>query len=262
MRYALLLALLLARPAFATETIALQGRAIGAPAGDCLVYRWDSDVLFHNRADAPAAVHLIGVSNGGPALPALVEFTIAANQSTTLALQNAHWAPAASPLWVVRFDAPESVTTESRMSVGYNTPCVVGSPPVGAGAFGKVSFPIYRALQPAGVPKVHLGTDAAFVASRVNVAVYNAGIATAAVHVELRQVCDDRLVTARDVMVESDTVVQIGGLSNSTQCTTNAAFASMTYVTVTADQPSASWVSVLPTSEQIRATYAVSISSP
>jgi hypothetical protein len=261
MRTSLFILLLVAVPAAATDTYVLQGFATGATV-DCKAYLWETDVLFYNRGNGARTVRLIGVSNGGAVQPR-AEFPVEPRKSTTLRRENAGWSPSATvPLWVAHFDMPDDVAAESRMEIGYLYPCVSGSPQTGSGAIGKVSFPTYRSLQPAGVPKIHLGTDAAQVPSRINVAVYNAGTSTATVNIELRQSCDDTLITSRDIAVPADTALQVGGFRNDTKCSINPAFGYMTYVIVTSDQPGLSWISVLPTADELKVTYAVPVTSP
>jgi hypothetical protein len=251
---------LLSFAAKAGDMYLLQGSATGAPApGACKVYDWRGIVLFHNRADVPADIRFVGVSNGRPYPGAIDSFRLDAHRSSTDGLTG--WFPAQQvTLWVLHLDVPDTVTVEGRIEIGFNQPCIIGGPQSGGGAYGKLSFPVYRALQPANVTKVHLGTDDAQVRSRVNVAVYNAASVAATAHLEVRQLCDDQVIDSRDVVIGPNTVEQITGLRSEPQCTLPPTM--MTYATVNVDQPSLSWVSVLANGEDLRATYVTPASSP
>ncbi len=254
-----LTALSLAGGAFADDVWVLQGFAQGA-IDVCRSYRWRGDVLFHNAAPLAARIRLIEVSNGAPPTFADRELTLAGNRSTSLALENKAWQPnPIVPIWVTHLDVPQAVTVESRILVGLDT--CTAQPPAD-GIFGKLSFPVFRSLQPPGTTKIHLGTDLAATSSRNNVAVYNASEVLAHVRIEVRQLCDEAIVDARDVDLAAKSVIQVTGLSTTTSGCANTAYAYMTYVAVTADQPSLSWVSSLTNTDPIKVVYAATSSSP
>ena len=240
----------------ADDVWVLQGFAFGqlTPA---LFYLWTGDVLLLNPNPTPATIRIIDISNG--TLRATNrEFVISPGRSTSVN-REAGWSPTANePLWVDHLDVPAGVVVESRISVGQALS--TGGPSMG-GVFGKVSFPAFRALQPAGVTKIHLGTDLEGIPSRNNVAVYNSADVAAHAHIEVHQVCDESRIDSRDLDIPGKTVVQVTGLSTHTTGCLNIG-TNYTYVAVTVDQPSLSWVSSLSNADPIKIVWGITSSSP
>jgi hypothetical protein len=250
---------LAAAVAIADDAWVVQGFAT-TDVSACKTYRWRGDLLFHNAAGTAAAVQLLGVSNGVPQSPDRV-ITIPAGRSTSLSVEGKNWAPAPQPpIWVTHVDIPPSVTLESRILIGLAT--CTGLPP-GDSNLGKLSFPVYRTLQPANVTKYYVGTDLGeTIQARNNVLVYNAGASSAHFRVEVRQICDDAVLDSRDLDVAADTALQLNGLNTRPAGCSNPAYAYQTYVAVTATQPSLSWVSAISNVDDIKVVYAANSSSP
>jgi hypothetical protein len=255
---------LLVPSARAVDVWALQGQAIGPPIDECRSYGWRGALLLHNARPAEAIVSFLDVSNGRPFVGIARELHIGPGK--TIAAPS-NWVPSpvspsqVSTLWVIHLDVPEGVTVESRIEI--TTESCVG-PPLGSPDRGKLSFPVYGVLQPAGTPKVHLGTDLASTSARDNIAVYNAGSATAQARLEVRRACDEQVIDARDLSVPPNSVIQVTGLNTATGCTPDTATVApyTTYATVTLDQPSLSWVSTLANDKQVNVVYGVNSSSP
>jgi len=113
-------------------------------------------------------------------------------------------------------------------------------------------MPVTRELVTRGLPQIHLGTDiggnAAGMADdgRTNVGVFNAAAAVATATVELRRSCDDVVVERRTATIPPNTIVQLNGFSSIFQgCTAINTGAYESYVVVTVDQPSFSYVITL-----------------
>lgn len=243
----------------ASQLYALQGMAIGPPLDPCTFYRWDGDLLFHNVGTTDAVVRAINVSNGR--LPSGVPLELPVPPGKTVAL-GTRWrpVPVLPPLWVIELDVPNDVVVESRIVIATE---YCAGPPTGNPKRGKLSFPIFRALQPPGSIKVHLGTDLASISARNNVAIYNVGTVAANAHIEIRRGCDDALVDSRDVQIAANSVISVNGFDAPTGCDLPGTTPpSVTYVTVVVDQPSLSWVSTLANGKEISVVYGVTSSSP
>lgn len=264
MRYAycFFLALGLSTSSPASDVYVVQGSAIGPQRNACDWYNWIGDVLFHNATSAPQTITLLGISNGDLPVGTDRTLTIPAGRTMSAFIQR-NWSPlptTVNPLWVDHLDVPNGVVLESRMEIGISTGC-------GPGQFGplngKLSFPVFRELQPAGVTAIHLGTDLGMVDARNNVGVFNAGSATANVHIELHQGCDDQTLSTVDVTVPPNTTRQFGIRDIATACpaTGGGTKGWVTYVTVTSDQPGISFVSSIANAKDIVVPYAVSSSS-
>ncbi len=252
----------LAVTANASDVYVLQGSA-DTPIDGCQFYGWRGAVLLHNASSADAIVTLLGFGNTPPLPGVTRQFRVEAGR--TAAAPNT-WTPSPqSPtLWVLHLDIPTDVTIEGRIEI--KTENCVG-PPSSFPDRGKLSFPVYRDLQPSNVTKVHLGTDLASTSARNNVAVYNGGTVNAHAHVEVHRACDDQVIDRRDVDIEPSAVLQVTGLTANPDvgCLSgggSAIAAYTTYVTVTVDQPSLSWVSTLANSKPISVVYGVNSSFP
>jgi len=241
--------------AVADDVWALQGSVCTG------TYWWLSDVLFHNAGSETATVRLLEVSNGVPQSSSDRELQLPPGRSSSIARAGKPWLPSAPvPLWVTHLDVPPNVTVESRIILG-RTVCI-GPQVGGAGIYGKISFPLFRALQPAGVTKIHLGTDLAELPTRNNVAVYNASDVPAHAIAEVRQLCDDTVIDTRQLDIPGKSVVQITGMNATTEGCNPGSGSRYAYVAVTVDQPSLSWVSSLSNADVIKVVWSVTASSP
>ena len=253
----IIIATTLSATAAADDVWVLQGNAVGASAG-LVSDLWISDALFFNTNPSPALVRLLGVSNGS-ALTTDRELVLAGGRGTSLNREDKRWSPSSeAPLWITHLDVPTGVVVESRISIGL-IPTFNGPPMNGVNR--KISFPVFRALQPAGTPKIHLGTDLEVIPARNNVAVYNAGDAVAHAQVAVHQICDGRILDTRSFAIPANTIIQVAGLSTTTIGCTNTG-AMYVYVAVTVDQPSLSWVSSLSNRDVVKVVWAVTSSSP
>ncbi len=238
----------------AEDVYVVQGSAIGPQVDQNFMLVWSSDAFFYNAGAVVSHVTLLHISNGGgrpdPSGDVLV---IPARSSRSLLVDKSTWsANTGAPLWVLHLDAPADTLTEDALyigSVGINLP----SPSTSRFRFGKARLPVFRSLAPAGQQQVHLATSLGpssnnpveiQTPSRLNVTIYNAGNVAAAALIEIRQHCDDHLVTSKTVTIPADTIVQVSGFEAKTfDCPpTGERFV---YTVVTVDQPSFSFVSNL-----------------
>jgi hypothetical protein len=245
----------------ADDVWVLQGSAQSSLEGNLLLYLYTSDVLLYNTNQSPARIRVIEVSNG-PLLTTDRELILEPAHSTSIARAKKEWHPdSTAPLWVTHLDVPAGVIVESRISVGQL--CTVCGNMPNPGIFGKLSFPVMRTLQTPLVPKIHVGTDLHAVPARNNVAVYNDGAVTAHAHIEVHQLCDEAIIDTRDIEIPAKSVLQTNNLlAVPANCTTAGTGAEYTYVTVTVDQPSVSWVSSLSNADRIKVVWAATSSSP
>jgi hypothetical protein len=244
----------------ADDVWVLQGNAQASQeGGNVLLYLYTSDVLLYNPNQSAARIRVIEVSNG-PLVTTDRELILQTAHSTSIARANKAWHPdSTAPLWVTHLDVPAGVIVESRVSIGQL--CTVCGNVPQLGIFGKLSFPVMRTLQTPLVPKIHLGTDLHAVPARNNVAVYNDAVFTAHAHVDVHQMCDETIIDSRDFDIPAKSVIQINNLSTVTNNCTNSG-AEYTYVAVTVDQPSLSWVSSLSNADRIKVVWAATSSSP
>lgn len=250
-----------------SEVYVAQGSAFGPVINACEMYRWTGDVVFHNANSTPATVTLLDLSNGtfDPLTSRMI--TIPAGKTVSINSAGRFWRPVetttSGPLWIDHLDIPDGVIVESRIELGVTSTC--GGLP--GPRKGKQSFPIFRQLQPANLPRFHVGTDLGLVDARNNVAVYNAGNQTAHVHIELRAGCDDSLLATQDVTLSANNIQQFGFPSTTTAGCPSGSFQGgtnlwVTYMVVTVDQPSLSFVSSLANRADLLLPYAVSSSVP
>ncbi len=250
----------------ASDVWAIQGQAIGPSVGNtCYMYQWMGDLLFHNTTPRAQTITVVDVSNGP--LPATGDRSLVVPSGATVssARRGKLWFPlptTSNPLWVTHLDIPDGVVMESRIEIG-QTRCAFGEVPNPSPIYGKLSFPVYRSLQPAGVPKFHIGTDLGSIDARNNVAVFNAGTSLANVHIDLRQGCDDAVIDTLDVVLAANTTQQFSLRNVQTNCGESATNTRpwVTYVVVTVDQPSVSFVSSLSNTLPLNVPYGVTFSS-
>ncbi len=237
---------LIASTVFASDVWVVQGSAQAATPTPCLFTLWVGDVLFFNTNPGSVNVALIGTSDSPPA-SSQASFTIGAGQAATLnAKTNFTWVPSSRPpIWVDHLSVPDGVRIESRLELS-EAECF--PPPASfPAAFGKLSFPVYRSLAPAGSQQLFLGADNGTADSRVNIGVYNAGTVRAAAHLEVRRACDDLVVATEGVTIAPNSLTQFSlqPTQDRPACIDNRANAYANYATVTVDQPSLAYVSTL-----------------
>jgi len=237
---------LVASTLVAADVWVVQGSAQAATPTPCLFTLWVGDVLFFNTNPGSVNVALVGTSDSPPA-SSQGGFTIGAGQAATLnAKTNFTWFPSSRPpIWVDHLSVPDGVRIESRLELS-EAECF--PPPASfPAAFGKLSFPVYRSLAPAGSPQLFLGADNGSADSRVNIGVYNAGTVQGAAHLEVRRACDDFVGAAQDVTIGPNSLTQFSlqQTQDHPACTDNRADAYENYATVTVDQPSLAYVSTL-----------------
>ena len=107
-------------------------------------------------------------------------------------------------------------------------------------------------LTPAGVPQAHLGADLGTdeigrpADARTNVGIYNGGDTVATATVEVKRNCDGSPIARATATLPPDSVVQLNGLQQQTLDAPPGCIESFeTYVVVTVDQPSFSYVVTL-----------------
>ncbi len=222
----------------------------------CTYTRWVDQLVFHNTTDAPALVRLLGVSDG-PIDPLARDLPIAAqrtvsvvgNDEQAVSGNRLRWTPTSSPLiWVDHLDVPAGIVLSSRGQVATNSgsPC---TPSPSLVIYAGFPLPATRILQPAGIPQVHLSTDlganglGSAANARVNVGVYNAGTVAATATIASRRGCDDALIAQQTISVPPNSVLQSLRIpSETTGCLSSDVPAYTTYIVVTVDQPSFSYV--------------------
>lgn len=249
---------LLAKTVCASDVYVIQGLALGPPINGCDTYQWLGDAIFHNSTASAKTIRLLDISNGP--LVGGTDATLVIDAGRTSSINASRvWVPNPETApWVLHLDVPDGVLVESRFEIGFVS-CL---PAERRPRYGKLSFPVYRALQPAGVVKVHVGTDLASINARNNVAIFNAGAVAASGHVEVHQGCDDALLHTIDVTIPANTVRQFALGTAQTSCPNlpvqGTTFDWVTYVTVTVDQPSLSWISTIANRDDLTVPYTVS----
>jgi hypothetical protein len=230
----------------------VRGSSSGAAQG-CVGLRWNADAILHNRTDQTSDVRLLHVSNGGDG--ANFPASIPAHSSATLS-STGLGGVANSNLWVVKVQVPEALVTEGRLESFNADLCNPGHPPA-LTASGKVPLPVFASLAPAGAEQVHYGTDLGGQAVRLNVAIYNASdVPASAVISVIQPLCVAAPVTAIG-LVPSDSIVQIQ-IPEVKACSTSSGLqAWASYVTVSVDQPSLSFVSAIANGVPTSVTHGV-----
>lgn len=223
-----------------------------APTGpNCEYLYWQDEMIFHNTGDAPASVRLISVSNGArPANPEALPIGPRTTRTSDgdASILTGTWGPTPpASLWVAHLDVPDGILAVSRASVRTFAGCNPFPGPSGR-TFAGVPMPVVRELTPPGVRSVHLGVDlggtdtAGPEVARTNVGIYNAGAATASAFIELRQACDDSVVTNRSLSIPANSIVQTRMDADVFEgCNGLNAAGYDRYVVVTVDQPSLSY---------------------
>jgi hypothetical protein len=223
----------------------------------CTYLTYRDDLVFYNAGESDATIGFLGTSNGSASNP--LPLTVEAGSTRSSAGDSSAastWAPDPRPLrglWVAHLEVPDEVQVLSRLLAisGEGPACTGGFPGGATHDYAGIAMPVVRTLTPARVAQVHLGTDiggngAGSDDGRVNIGIYNAGAATARATAELRRACDGSLLEARTAVIASNTIVQLNSFSGVfTGCSAIRTAAYETYVVVTVDQPSFSYVITL-----------------
>jgi hypothetical protein len=248
-----LFGLILSPLAQAADVYVVQGYAFGPLIDPTTAVLWSSNTIFYNTGSRDATISLLSVSNGGRAVSSGVA-TLGPQRSSSP--DGLSVSPGSGPLWVSHFDAPSDVLVDAALFIGW-TSFVGPSPGSFPYAYGKLRLPVFRSLVPAGQKQIHLLTSLGpasnipvqvQVPSRINVAIYNSASVPANAVIEIRQHCDDQIVTTRAVTIAPDTIVQIGPFDARTSSCGDSGFGQLGLfvdTTVTVDQPSFSFVSNL-----------------
>jgi hypothetical protein len=198
---------------------------------------WHDDLIFHNTTDRNLTVRLLSMTGGaGDRTP---ELDIPAHKTISLTNLWGMWSPAIEPLWVVQVDVPSGIVTSSRAG-GYSWLGTGGAPPSGVPDLGAFAMPVFRDLVPAGETQYLFGADLGAQAARVNVGLYNAGTSDSDFSVEVRSACDDSVLARKVVTLSAGNVVQQSLNPSPTSCLQSNPWSR--YVTVTASQPSISYI--------------------
>lgn len=220
----------------------------------CHATSWHDEVLLYNTSPTPATIRLLGSSAAPLPTGIPTEVLLPPRQVVSLDVATGfRWRPQPQndtyQMWAVHLDVPAGVVIDSRNAFQYDwLGCV--SPHLSQGyPLGKVSLPVYRALVPANVPQSSIGTDLGERTERLNVTIYNAGAVEARANIEIRRGCDESLADERTVTIPANSVVQFTGLkpgADTCEPSVSRGIARhIRYTTVTVDQPSVSYVSVI-----------------
>ena len=227
---------------FAADAWVLRGFA-----GPCLGLQWEADTLLLNTLPAPAVVRLVSVSDGTDSIPEPDRELIVPPGQTLSLNRNTAWHQPDVPLFVLRLDVPEGVLIEGVLNLGTGSGdgCPLPPAPDSSAAYGTIHLPHFRALVPANQKQIHLGTTLGGNPARNNVGIYNAAATPATVHLSLHRACDNRLVDEATIQLAGNSTTQVRLQNKSTDACTGSVPTWVDYVTVTADQPSVTWVSTL-----------------
>ena len=246
----LVVSALLAAPVNAAEAYLFAFQAWGAQVEDptlqmgTLALLWQSDAVLHNNGPNDARIELLDQLSG-------ISFSVPPHRTVSLLDQvRSHGAELLSgEIGVVHLTMPNDVIIESTLYV--NAASVsFHSPPLALPWYGKVHVPTFTALVPANEPQVHLDTWLGMIASHRNVLIYNAGTVPARVLIDVRQQCDDALVSSTTNQVAAGNIIHVVGLPGATtwfgrgaSCGKPTFMQAGVYTVVTVDQPSLTLVS-------------------
>ena len=217
----------------------------------CGYLYWIDELAFHNAGSTEATVRLLAISNG-TRRPDASDLIVPAGRTRTVRGVGQRWHPeGAAQLWVNHLDIPTSVLMTSRLIPGISQgdPCPIG---INTRDYGAAPLPVFLTLRPPDEKQYHLGSDLGAgstghaAGARVNVGVFNGGTIAATARIDVRRSCDDEVTESRVVSIPSNAIVQIPGLPHNVGpgCRTVPFVAelSSSYVVVTVDQPSFSYV--------------------
>jgi hypothetical protein len=244
------------QPLIAKDAWVLVGQARGVRSGCNDYYTWYTDTVFHNVSNAEAKVELVdqGVA---PQITA-VSFNVPAQHSVALSTQIGALPPAG--MNIVHFDVSDAIFVESRLEYRWDQPCVATPP--SPGPSGKIAFPVFDHIVPAGQPQFHFGTDLGLQRTRFNVGIYNAGSVPANARVQVRnQACYPLNISDADVVVPPNTFVQASLPQRLCEYLVDTATPPwVKYAVVIVDQPSITYVT--PVSNQQMPNVSVGVGTP
>lgn len=224
----------------------------------CTALFWDADTLFYNTGNSMATVSLIGISNGlgnsDRSQPAAA--TIPGGSILSLRANTRWWEGADAGLWLYHLNVPDGVVVDGEMLPSRDTSFCPGAPRT-LQSFGKERLPVFRSLVPSGSKQSIRGLTLGDLPAHINVGIYNAGPVSANATIELRRACDNAVVETRLVNVAADSVQQFTGFQvpSSSACALATDFGGVSglnglgYVSVTVDQPSLTFASVVSTAD-------------
>ncbi len=260
MRLAILVlcGLLFTARAWAADVYVFQGLASGPNLNSEFAVLWTTDAFFYNTGDTPATITLVHATPSSTAsrVPVGDTFTLPPHRGASLVKAKPSWA-GVDGLAVLHLESPPEVVVDDALFIG-ETPLHVSGIP-SPFTFGKARLPVFRSLTPPGVQQIHLATSLgpagdvsptiAVLPNRINVTIYNDAQVSANATIEIRQHCDDRVLSSRSVTIVADSIVQIGPFDTATvNCQDSSGLGDserMVYTVVTVDQPSFSFVSNL-----------------
>ncbi len=231
-----------ASAASARDIWVVMGSVRGPASGCSPVYTWVADAYLHNVGLQAASLKVIDTSNGGGPVP--IDTPVLPQQSVALSRLFGDRAPRV-PLFVTHLTVGDSILAEGRLEYLYDFPCSTFPPLLGP--VGKGLLPVFTALQPPLAAQTHLGTDLALQKARINVGIYNDGDVTAVATVETRRPgCIGAAPERQSILIPPKTIIQT---TVNTPAICNAGDPLMppweVVTTVTVDQPSLSYVSVV-----------------
>jgi hypothetical protein len=260
-----------ARPARADDVYVVDADAIGPRlANGCSELLWAADTVFYNLTSADAVVTLLGVSNGEVHTGAPTTFSVKADSAASIRQKvGGAWQPTNGPaLWVYRLNIAAGIEADSEMFPSLLNRMCPG-PVVVLQPFGKARLPVFKKLVPSGHKQVLTGLTLGDQASRVNIAIYNAGTEPAGATLEMHRACDGVLVQTRSVVVPSNVIQQFGAFSlPETDVACTKAYNGpnglnrLAYAVVTVTQPSFSFASVLSNEQSPVSTIQISAPAP
>lgn len=219
----------------------VMGSARGPASGCSPVYTWTADAFLHNLGPQPASVKVIDTSNDVPKAP--IDMSVLPQQAVALSRLFGDRVP--PRLFVTHLSVTDSILAEGRIEYAYDFPCST-LPPL-LGPVGKGLFPVFTELRQPLAPQSHFGTDLALQRARINVGIYNAGDVTALATVETRRPgCVGGASERQSIQIPAKTIIQTT-VRTPASCDAGDPLMPTWEVstTVTVDQPSFSYVSVV-----------------
>ena len=231
------------------------GYVYGADYTFCRANVWTSDQLLLNTTTTDQVVRAISVSNG--ALGTRLDVSVPPRRAISVKRTPASWNPLVPTphLWMLRLSVPDGVAIESHLLLVETHPCTGQIP---ERVLGQITLPTFTAPVPANQEQIFLGTDLGVTDRRVNVAVFNAGQASANVEMTVYRSCDGAVLARAQLVVPPNTTVQQGSLHSGVPTESGCPLfspAGGTYTRVVADQPSIAFVSSLSNEDVTRLTY-------
>lgn len=226
----------------ARDVWVVMGSARGPASGCSPVYTWSADAFLHNVGPQPASVKVIDTSNGVGAEP--IDSVVPPQHAVALSRLFGQRVPP-NMLFVTHLSVTDSILAEGRLEYAYDFPCST-LPPL-MGPVGKGLFPVFTELRQPLAPQTHFGTDLALQRARINVGIYNDGDVTALAMVETRRPgCVGGTPERQSIQIPPKTIIQTT-VRTPASCDVGDPLMPTWEVstTVTVDQPSFSYVSIV-----------------